>query len=64
MDPMEALKMFRLAYESLDRISVSGDRADAAETAANIANDLFNWLSNGGYSPDWALYGQLSAGGR
>jgi hypothetical protein len=58
MDPNEALAEFlrarREADASIERGHTEAERFHLA-VAVEAADNLFTWLSNGGFQPDWQI---------
>jgi len=54
MDPNATLRAF---FDSLAEAENATDSTDEREEALSIATaraeDLFEWLANGGFAPDW-----------
>lgn len=57
MDPDAALAGFFTSSYLADVAARNGldvDEADNLRDAVNFASDLFEWLRNGGFAPDWS----------
>jgi hypothetical protein len=54
MDPQATLAAFWQAMRDVDNAGVRPQALlRAYEDAAILAVDLFEWLANGGFAPDW-----------
>lgn len=57
MDPDETLALFWAALEQRREAILRGDREaeiQAADEAVEQAHNLFSWLADGRYAPNWA----------
>lgn len=59
MDPNATLAMFFAALQAADKAAERGDAGhndemSALRDAVDHARDLFEWLRNGGFAPDWS----------
>lgn len=54
MDPNEAFRRYLEAHKRATELYAVLDVIEAQSEALEAADDLFEWLSNGGFQPDWA----------